>query len=100
MRDRDLPAVGVTGFEAGTGLAVDDGDVVAGLLQEPGGGDAGDTGAEDDNFHGAVSFLLVEAQRVRRSTAWVRQEKKRERAPLAPLPLSLVPERFRRRCVQ
>ena len=50
MRYRDLPAIGEAGFLSGAGLALDDGNVVAGLVQEPGGSGADDARAQYDDF--------------------------------------------------
>ena len=50
---RDLPGVGKTGFQCGAALALDHGHLVAALGQMPGGADADDAGAQDDDVHGA-----------------------------------------------
>ncbi len=55
MADRHLPAVGKTGFRRGAGLAVDHGDLVALLLQEMGGADAEQAGAQNEDVHGRDS---------------------------------------------
>mmetsp|Transcript_49004 Transcript_49004/g.115075 ORF Transcript_49004/g.115075 Transcript_49004/m.115075 type:complete len:405 (+) Transcript_49004:3300-4514(+) len=52
---RDLGAVGEAGFQGRIGLAVDDDDLVAFVEQVPGGGDADDAGAENDDLHGGPS---------------------------------------------
>src|SRR5262249_42602251 len=44
-------AVGEAGFQRGVRLAVDDDDLVAFVQQVPGGGDADDAGAENDDLH-------------------------------------------------
>ncbi len=49
----DLPAVGEAGFERRSRLPIDDDDVVPGLAQEPGAGDADHPGAEDKDAHAA-----------------------------------------------
>ena len=51
VADRDLAAVGETGFRAGRGLAVDDGHFVTLLLEVVGRGHAEQAGAEDDHAH-------------------------------------------------
>jgi hypothetical protein len=63
----NLPAIGEAGLEAGRRLAVDDSDVMACLPQEPGRGDAGDAGAEHDDFHG--STLRFESRETKREQA-------------------------------
>jgi hypothetical protein len=57
VRDRDLAAVGEAGFLRRAGLAVDDGDVVALLLQEPGGSGSDNACAQYDHFHLTLPVL-------------------------------------------
>src|SRR5688572_2265561 len=47
----DLPAVGERGLQAGGLAPLDDGDLVAGLGEVPGAGDADHARAENDDFH-------------------------------------------------
>ena len=51
MADGDLPAIGEAGFGARNGLPIDDGDFVTVLTKEPGGSNAEQAGAKDDNAH-------------------------------------------------
>ena len=46
-----LRAIGKAGLQRGAGLAVHHGDLMAALAQMPGGADADDAGAEDDDVH-------------------------------------------------
>ncbi|MBS1216874.1 MAG: hypothetical protein H6R21_7 [Proteobacteria bacterium] len=52
MRHRNLSDVGVRRFQPRPFAPIDDRDVVAGLAQIPSGGNAGDAGTEDQDFHG------------------------------------------------
>jgi hypothetical protein len=51
VRHRNLAAVGERGFQAGSGLAVDHGDFMAGLAEEPRGRDPDHAGTEYQDFH-------------------------------------------------
>jgi hypothetical protein len=56
--DRDLRAVGEAGLQRRVGLAVDDDDFMPLVEQIPGGGDADDAGAENDDLHGCPLMFL------------------------------------------
>ena len=51
MTDGDLATVGEARFEPSTGLTIDHTDFETGLLQIPGGADAGDAGAQNHDVH-------------------------------------------------
>ena len=55
MPGRDQAGIGKAGLERRLRLAVDHGDLVAVLLQMPGGRDAGEAGAKDRDAHAKVS---------------------------------------------
>ena len=51
MADGNLSPIGEAGFQTWPGLTVNNGDLAAGLGEIPRTRDAGQTGADDQNFH-------------------------------------------------
>jgi hypothetical protein len=56
VRHRDLAAVGERRFHAGGVASLEHAHLVAGLAEKPGGGDADDAGAKDEDFHDGLLF--------------------------------------------
>ena len=54
VRHRDLPAIGERGLQAGGIVPLEQRDLVAGLAEVPGGGNADDAGAENQDVHRSV----------------------------------------------
>ena len=63
VRSRELSAIGVGRFHPGIAVLLDQGDLETLLGQGVGGGDAGDTGADDgDVMHAALSSEAVKTK--------------------------------------
>lgn len=63
VADRDLAAIGIAGLQGRTALAVHHGDLMTALAQMPGGADADDAGAQDDDVHAASVCTLAGKQK-------------------------------------
>ena len=63
VADRDLSAIGIAGLQGRTALAVHHGDLMTALAQMPGGADADDAGAQDDDVHAASVCTLAGKQK-------------------------------------
>ena len=61
IADRDLAAIGKAGLQRRAALAVNHGDLMAALAQMPGGADADDAGAQDEDVHGLSVCTLAQA---------------------------------------
>ena len=52
MTGRNLVAIGIAGLKPGSGLTIDNSDLMAGTIEKIGTGNANNAGPENDDFHG------------------------------------------------